>query len=262
MKSRNKKGSLFILAWCISVFSVAQSSPTIDSLMNIPMIQGTYAFDLPGGDLQQRFGFNHEVGLGFTLKTKKGWLLSAEGTFIFGNQVKGDTANIEPLQDEYNRIIGESDGIGYYTDYNLFERGFKLPVIKVGKLFHKNWLRGSANSGPFVMAGAGYWQYKLKIHDIDRSIDAIKGDYIKGYDHLTGGLMTMQSVGYLYLDRNKLLNFSLSFDFTQGYTKNLRDWNMTTLGPINDRRLDLSYGLKLTWYFPIYPKLASGFYYY
>ena len=37
---------------------------------------------------------------------------------------------------------------------------------------------------------------------------------------------------------------------------------MSALGPIDDNRLDLNYGFKLSWYFPIYPKLAAGYFYY
>ena len=222
MKKRRMKNSVLLIILFISGSVFSQVSRTIDSLMTIPLIQATYGFNLPGGDLKDRFGFNHEFGLGFHLKTKKGWLLGVEGSFIFGNQVKGDTANVEPLRNSNNQILGSNTSQAYYTDYNLLQRGMKLPVFKFGKLFHKNWLKGSKNSGPFIMAGIGYWQYKLKIHDIDNSITSIKGDYIKGYDHLTGGLMTTQSVGYLYLDKHKLLNISLSFEFSQGYTKNLR----------------------------------------
>jgi len=259
---RKTKNSILILVLFISSTAFSQVSRTIDSLMTIPLIQGTYAFNLPGGDLKDRFGFNHEIGAGFHIKTKKGWLFGVEGGLIFGNQVKGDTANIEPIRDEQNRILGSTEGNAYFTDYDILQRGLKLPVFKFGKLFHKNWLKGSKNSGPFITAGIGYWQYKLKIHDVDNSIQQLKEDYGKGYDHLTGGLMTTQSVGYLYLDKHKLLNISLSFEFSQGYTKNLRSWNMSTLGPINEDRLDLNYGLKLSWYFPIYPKLATGYYYY
>lgn len=257
------KSKLLALAVLFSFnCAFAQVSRTIDSLMTIPLIQGTYAFDLPGGDLKSRFGFNHEIGLGFHIKTKKGWIYGVEGTFIFGNQVKGDTQNIASIRNDKNQILGSNNGEAYFTDYNLFQRGYKLPVFKFGKLFHKGWFNTSKNSGPFIMTGIGYWQYKLKVHDIDRSIDQLKGEYMKGYDHLTGGLMTSQSIGYLFLDKHKLINISISFEFSQGYTRNLRAWNMSTMGPINDSRLDLNYGLKISWFFPIYPKLATGYYYF
>ena len=252
----------FIVGLFLSITSSGQISRTVDSVMTIPLIQGTYAFDLPGGDLSSRFGFNHELGIGFHVKTKKGWMYGVEGTVIFGNQVRGDDANVDPLRDENDRIIGSNTNGAYFTDYALLQRGMKVPAFKFGRLFHNNWMKGSKNSGLFVNAGVGYWQYKLKINDIDRSIEQLKGDYIKGYDHLTGGLMTTQSIGYLFLDKHKLLNISLSFEFSQGFTKNLRDWNMDTKSPENDPRLDLNYGFKLSWYFPIYPKLATGYYYY
>ena len=45
---------------------------------------------LSGGDLAKRFGYNHEAGAGFFYKSKKGWLYGVEGSFMFGNQIKGD----------------------------------------------------------------------------------------------------------------------------------------------------------------------------
>ena len=192
---REIRNSLILILFFAGSSVFGQISRTIDSLMTIPLIQGVYGFDLPGGDLSSRFGFNHEIGLGFHIKTKKGWIYGTEATFIFGDQVTAaEEANIDPLRDENNNIIGSNNQGAYFTDYNLLQRGRKLPVFKFGKVFHNDWLRGSKNSGLFVRVGVGYWRYRLKIHDIDRSIEQLKGDYVKGYDHLTGGLMTTQSV--------------------------------------------------------------------
>ena len=257
-----KKLTILIAFAFLGNLAQAQITRTIDSLMAVPLIQVNYAFDIPGADLAKRYGFNHELGVGFFYKSKKGWLFGVEGSFMFGDQVRGDSAALQPLFTKSGKIIGkDSQSSAYYPNYRTSMRGFKIPQFKVGKLFHKPILKGSANSGPFIMVGAGFMQYFLNIEDVDRTIPQIGGDYIKGYDHLTNGLTTTQSIGYLYLDKHKLLNISLSFEFMQGYTQNRRDWNADTRSPENHSRLDLMYGFKLSWYVPIYPKLASGYYY-
>lgn len=257
-----KKLIILFTLFVIGFTSNAQLSRTIDSLMAIPLIQINYAYDIPGGDLKDRFGFNHEAGGGFFYKSKKGWLYGVEGGFIFGNQIKGDSTAIEPLQSSNGNIIGANgETEAFYPNVRLQERGYKIPQFKFGKLFHYPILKGSANSGPFIMGGAGFMQYKLKVQDVDRALPQLSGDYMNGYDHLTNGITTAQSIGYLYLDRHKLLNLSLSFEFTQGFTQNRRDWNADTRSPENEARLDLMYGFKISWYVPLYPKLSTGYYY-
>ena len=240
----------------------AQYTRTIDSLMAIPLIQVNYAFDIPGGDLAKRFGNNHELGAGFFYKSKKGWLYGVEGGFIFGNQLRDDANVINTLRTENGEILGANgETEGFYPNVRLHQRGYKIPQFKFGKLFHHPILKGSDNSGPFIMGGAGFMQYKVKIQDVDRVLPQLSGDYVKGYDHLTNGITTAQSIGYMYLDKHKLMNLSISFEFMQGFTQNRRDWNADTRSPENDPQFDLMYGFKISWFVPLYPKLSTGYYY-
>ena len=61
----------------------------------------------------------------------------------------------------------------------------------------------------------------------------------------------------VFLDPKKRLNFSLGFEFTEGFTQNQRSYNFDTRMQDTEKRLDLLYSLKLALTVPIYLKKAN-----
>jgi hypothetical protein len=62
----------FVILFLLSVFFSARAQVNVkDSAVFAPMFYAQYAFQIPGGDLAERFGSNSNVGGGFQLKTKK-----------------------------------------------------------------------------------------------------------------------------------------------------------------------------------------------
>ena len=90
------------------------------------------------------------------------------------------------------------------------------------------------------------------------TLESKKSDeYKKGYDRLTAGPAATQYIGYRFLDPKKRLNFSLGFEFTEGFTQNQRSYNFDTRMQDTEKRLDLLYSLKLALTVPIYLKKAN-----
>ena len=224
--------------------------------MNIPLFYVGAGFDLSGGDMAKRFGNNFEIGGGFLYKTKTNWMFGLDMNFIYSDTIK--EMPIQSLFTEEGYIIGDD---GLYANIRISERGIKLPVFKAGRLFSMPFGRANINSGIFVLGGVGFMQHKIHYEDVSRTVSQLSDDYRKGYDRLTNGLALTQNVGYMYLDQKRRVNFSATLEFTQGFTKNRREYNFDLMGPVNESRLDLLYGIKLGWIFPAYKKLPQEYYY-
>jgi len=228
-----------------------------DSSLNIPMFYASYAFQAPGGDLADRFGVNSVIGAGFQWKTPGNWIFGTDFNFIFGGNIKNADSLQFNLKTDNGNII---DMAGNWTDYSLYERGYYL-TAKFGKLFPI--LSPNPNSGFFITGSAGYLQHKIRIEVVNNTAPQLNGDYKKGYDRLTGGFVINEFIGYMYLSNNRLLNFYGGFEFTQAWTKPLRDVNFDTMKPDElTKRFDLLNGFRIGWIIPIFQRQPEKFYYY
>lgn len=228
-----------------------------DTALNIPMFYASYSFQLPGGDLADRFGPCSAIGGGFQFKSKKNWLFGANFDFFFGNQVKNVDSLMINLKTDGGNII---DLAGSFTDYSLFERGYTI-TAKFGKVIPV--LAPNPNSGFLITASVGYLQHKIRIEVLNNTAPQLMGDYKKGYDRLTGGLLVRQFIGYLFLSDNRLLNFYGGFEFTQSFTSPKRDVYFDTRKPDpQSSRFDALNGIKIGWIIPIFQREPEKFYYY
>ncbi len=227
-----------------------------DSAIIIPMIYGFYGYQWPGADMADRFGSNSVIGPGFMVKDAGNWIYGAEYNFIFGNNTKDGFDILGGIMTSGGNVIS---GDGTPAVVALFERGFTING-KFGKLFPA--LGPDRNSGFFVTAGLGYMRHKIRIEVENNSAPQLKGDYKRGYDRLSGGFLLTQSVGYMYFGRNNLVNFTLSFEIFEGFTKGYREYLFDTRQPGDQGRFDLLFGPKLTWMIPVRKRMAKEFYYY
>jgi hypothetical protein len=230
----------------------AFAQKSIKDSISFPMIGAHFQFQLPGGDLADRFGYNFNVGGVFQWKLKKNWLFGVEGDFIFSDQVKEDP--IPYLKTSLGNVINSS---GIYAVYSIYERGF-LFSAKAGKIF--NWFGPNPNSGLMATMGAGILQHKIRIEEKDNSVPAITGDYKKGYDRLTNGLALTEFAGYLHCGNNRLINFFAGIEVTEAFTKSRRDWDFATMMKDDKNRLDILFGVKAGWFFPIYKHAVNKYY--
>lgn len=246
---------LFILLLWLSVPAISQVNVK-DSIVRAPLISFNYAFQIPEGDMSNRFGYNHAVGATFLLKPQKHkWMFGADWNYIFGDQIKEKNI-LDNLRTSEGMLISAD---GTLTMPRVWERGW-YSHLKFGRL-----LGGPApnkNCGFFVMAGAGMLYHKLRIEDISTKVPQLNKEYRKGYDRLTYGFSTSQFLGYLFLDNRRLVNFYAGIEFIQGFTQNRRGFNFDTGMYDTAKRLDLLYGFKVGFCIPLYERVAKEYYTY
>ncbi len=203
-----------------------------------------YGVQVPGGDLDERFGTNSRIGTHLeAILTNSKFLFGGETSFIFGTDVKEDVlANLRTSDGE---IIGNNRTFG---DVLTRQRGMQLNAY-LGKIFQLG--KGKSLSGIKVTGGLGLLQHKIRIQDDSRTIAQLTGDYIKGYDRLTNGLSFNFFLGYQYLGSNRRINFLLGIDMTIANTQSRRDFDFATMMKDEQKRKDSLIGLKAGWILPI-----------
>ena len=236
------------------------------------MFQVTYAAQFPALDTKTDYGFTNTIGGSVIYKTESNWLFTANGNFIFGDQIKG--SRIDVLGESITTVNGEIiGGGGMPSALALFQRGFHFQA-EVGKLFP---FKPNPNSGFFVQAGIGYLRNRLRI---DYQIEAqnppyqVMDDYQYGYDRMRGGLALHGETGYLLMSNSKIFNFSVSLEVTYARTRNLRDYDFRVFYDDNGephimgytdkskRFNDFYYGIRLSWMIPTYQRQPEEYYYY
>lgn len=245
---------LLPFAFCLTTSIGYSQKASRDSSEKVFMLCPSFAYQLPGGNLADRFGYNFNVGGSFMLKTKNNWLFGVEGQFLFGDQVN-ENHILDSISTQQGFVIGTNGG---YADIFLYERGFHF-LAKAGKVFPL--ISPNKNSGVTATIGVGLLQHKIRIQNDDENAPQVSGDYVKGYDRLTNGLSLTESIGWLYLGKNHIANFTFSFEFTQAFTKNRRSYNFDEMRKDETERVDLLYGFRVSWIIPFRKRVPKEFYY-
>ncbi|MCX8144582.1 MAG: hypothetical protein N3F62_10070 [Bacteroidia bacterium] len=246
---------------CVFIFfvliKVTFAQMTYDSSLAFPFFQIHGSFQLPYGDLSQRFGSNMSVGGAALYKFQNNFLISLDGNYFFGKNVKEDVLSSLKVYTE----SGESfviDNEGYPADLRVTERGWNL-TLNVGKIFYiggKN-----KNRGIHYQLGLGYFQHKINLYDAQQKIAAIKGDRVKGYDRLSLGPCVYQYLGYTYLSSNRFVNFTIGIEMYYAITQNVRYYDYATASVDNKKRKDGLWGIKFGWILPVYRRADGMFFY-
>ncbi len=209
-------------------------------------INVNFGAQMPAADLATRFGNNLCLGLGVErIALPSGWILGVDGFYAFGTTVNEDV--LAPIRTTDGNIIGD---INTYADVELRERAFYAGITG-GKLF-KFYDNGNKVGGLRFTFGLGFFQHNIRIQDNSNSAQQIVAPYDAGYDRLTNGLALSQFIGYQIVSRDKKVNFTIGFDFTEGFTKNRRGFNFDTRSRDDKSRFDVLYGFRIGWSFPVY----------
>jgi hypothetical protein len=246
---------LLLLALLPITNLVAQKSIK-DSVIFTNLIYASYAMQFPGGDMEERFGMNSQMGVGYLLKTNSNWVFGLEGDFMFGNEVKNEQNILSLIETSDGNLI---DMGGTYADYNFNERGFS-GFIKVGKVIPV-W-GPNKNSGVLFTLGGGYLQHKVYIEHKDKTAPQITGDYLKGYDELKRGFASNLFLGYLYLGNQNKVNFFAGLDVTVAFTEHVRPYSFNQINYNSGRFTDILTAIKVGWIIPVYRRSPKEFYYY
>lgn len=239
---------LFLSYFCQSQFQVR------DSALFDPHISISYAYQVPGGDMEYRFGDNHNIGFGFHIKSKTNWYYGVQGTYITGNRVIQEKGFLSNLKVEGGYVL---DNDGQFAKVSLQQRGFTI-TADGGYLFPV--LGPNRNSGILVFGGVGLLQHKIRIEHQDSEISQLEGEYLKGYDRLTNGLVLHQFAGYYYMSNYKLVNFYIGIEGWQGFTQSRRDFNFDTQMKDDAKRLDMLYGIRAGWVLHLYKRMSTDYY--
>ncbi|MBS1650837.1 MAG: hypothetical protein JSU07_02390 [Bacteroidetes bacterium] len=247
------------LILCLISFSL---SAQLDSnRVGFFMVGVNFSGQVPMADLANRFGPNLSAGGSLIYKTKRNFLFSIDGNFMFSQNVKENV--IKNMQVTYTNQNGNYstvvDNEGMPADLRITERGLGIHLM-AGKMF--KFLSPNENSGFVVMLGAGYLQHKINLYDANQRIAAIRGTMVYGYDRLTNGISFSQFIGYIYLSKSRYTNFYAGFEAFQAITKSVRKFNYDTGLPDTKQRLDILTGFRIGWILPLYKKKPAEFYYY
>jgi hypothetical protein len=244
---------------CLLVFLSFNSSAqrkVRDSVIATPWISVEYGINWTSGDLAKRHGLMNQIGMFAGYKTKRNWVLGAEGNFMFGNDIRA-TGLFDHLVDSYGNI---TDMNGDIALVRVASRGFHVNAI-VGKVIPV--LSPNKNSGIYVNVGLGYLAHKFRIETQDHVVPQIELDYRKGYDRLTSGVNTSQFIGYSFMANQGVLNFYAGFYAQQGFTYNRREvfFDQQGVDVPSEMMLDLQYGFKVAWLIPVYKRMPKDYYF-
>lgn len=249
------KKLIFTLSFlCFLSFQSLAQINVKDSSLSVSIISAHYKLMSPGADMADRFGINSGAGLDWMHKFKNNFVIGAEFSYIFGNNIREESI-LAGLATEKGYIINQH---GQYADVRLYERGF-TSYAKIGKMFPV--LGPNKNSGILVTVGGGFIQHKVRIETIGNDVPQLSDEYRKGYDRLTNGFAMQEFIGYMHLDNKRLLNFYIGAEFNQGFTQSRRDFNFDTMTKDTQKRRDYLSGIRVGFMFPLYKRVPKEFYY-
>jgi hypothetical protein len=200
-----------------------------------------YGFQVPMGDLHDRFGGSMGLGASYHLvKLKSRFFVGADAIYYFGNIVKEDV--LADLRSFDGSIIGQDGRAG---DVNLKERGY-YAGLHLGKIFPFNPEKNKL-TGILVQAGAGFLQHKIRVQDNRNSIKALNQEFLHGYDRLSNGPAIHLSAGFHYEHPVNNFLMNITADVYGGRTKSRRDFDNVAGGPLTNSRTDLLTGLTLSY---------------
>jgi hypothetical protein len=226
-----------------------------DSAISMHIVGVGYSYQIPAGDLADRFGNNSMVEISYSYKLKSNFIFSSNGGYLFGDKIKEDSI-LRGIADENGYIVGND---GQFADIRMYERGINISLT-FGKLFP--FKKPNPNSGIVLMAGPAFLQHKIRIENTDNTVPQLNSDYRKGYDRLTNGMGFHESVCYYYFGNHYHANFYFGFEFIQAFTQNRRDYDFDTMMKDDKKRVDMLFGIRAGWMLPIYSKAPNKYYFY
>jgi hypothetical protein len=227
-----------------------------DTVVSSVLFQANYAFQLPFGNLAERYGYNSQIAGVIGYKTNKNWLWNAHFGFLFGDQVKGREELLHMISTSTGEVI---DGDGTYTSLALLKRGLNIQA-KTGKIFSTG--KPNPNCGIYVQGGLGYLAHRILIETQFGTAPQLAGDYAKGYDHLRGGFAHSIETGYFFMGNKRTLNFSAGLEWIAAYTRPKRDYSFELMKRDTRKYTDHYVGLRVSWIIPGYQRAPLKYYYY
>jgi hypothetical protein len=252
------KRILFVFIFCLGVIvpAVAQDEELFGKSSLVTkegfVISMNANFELPGADMAKRFGASYRVGPSVWYK-KGNWIGGVKFDFINGSNIREDSLMINIWKD--GGLLNQS---GVRTDINVYERGYAVG-LQAGKLFPIS--KRSQASTIMLLTTVGFMQHKIKIFDRDKQVSNILGDYNKGYDRLSNGIIVEEFAGFNYFSNDGFLNFYIGLNISAGFTKGRRDYLFDVMRADTENRLDLLFGVRGGLHIPIFKRKSEDIYF-
>ena len=243
---------LILLFFICSIIFCQESNKEKNDILFISV---NHTFQIPAGDLAKRFGSNSDISLTASYKTHNDWIFEINGGVLFGPTVKEDNL--------FNAINGDNGTLisqnGEIPTIRLFQRGGHIDISS-GKYFSLN--SEKSESGIVLSIGTGYIYHKIFIETLTTELPQLNEELIKGYDRLSGGLLTKQFIGYLHFSKKTNIRYLIGLECIQAFTKDLRGYNYTTQTYVTGNRRDYLFGVKCGFIVPIKQRQQERYYYY
>ena len=248
------KSLVFLFLMFLSVVRAEAQRNVKDSVVFIGMMMPGASFQFPYGELTRRTGFFFSVGGPLRFKSKRNWLFGAEGYFTHGAKVK-EPGLLQNLKTESGNIIAQN---GTFASMNIYFRSWHI-TGGFGKLFP--WFGPNKNCGLYFMFSPGFIQHRIRFEVKDNNVQALRGEYKKGYDRYSGGFAMKQEIGYMQVSNNRRINFYVALEFLQAATQSYRGYNFDTELSDTKIRFDGFFGIKAGWMIPFFSKKNTNEYY-
>jgi len=205
------------------------------------LLDFSYGFQAPLGDMQDRFGGCNILGSGLeTINNKSRQFWGIDGGFFFGNNVKEDV--LTQLRSADGNIIGINGQTG---DVSLKERGYFIG-LHAGKIFSTTDKKSSL-SGIRTQFGIGFMQHKIRVQDNQKNIVPLNKEYLQGYDRLTNGPSIRLALGYQYDSPYNNFHFKIMGDMMAARTQSRRDLDYATGTYLDKKRTDILMGIHIAY---------------
>ncbi|MFM7770725.1 MAG: hypothetical protein ACKO8Q_09230, partial [Bacteroidota bacterium] len=216
-----------------------------DSMLFNPHVSVGFGYSMPLKDMAKRFGTNGHMDLGFHIKNKSNWYYGLQFSYLYGNSVS-EPGLLANLITNDNLILSDN---GEVASVFIQQRGFSA-LVEGGRVF--NFIGPNKNSGLLIKGGFGFLQHKIRLEHQESKITQLEGEYLKGYDRLTNGLAISEFIGYYNMSNNRLINFYIGLNASQGFTECRRDFNFDTQTFNSGKRNDWIIGIRGGWILNLY----------
>ncbi|HEX5111771.1 MAG TPA: hypothetical protein VFV79_02920 [Saprospiraceae bacterium] len=205
------------------------------------LLDFSYGFNFPLGDMQDRFGESNVLGAGLeSISYESKVSIGIDGGYFFGNTVKEDV--LLQLRSGDGNIIGIN---GLPGDVSLKERGYFMGA-HAGKIFSTTDQKSSL-TGIRTQLGIGFIQHKIRIQDNQNNIVPLNKEYLQGYDRLTNGAALRLAAGYQYDSPLNNFHFKIMGDVTAARTQSRRDLDYATGTYLGEKRTDILLGVSVSY---------------
>lgn len=246
------------MRWLGISLSVLWAQQSIqDSAIHFFFLSPSYGGYFPQADLARRFGYSSVIGAEASYKFRSGVYITLQGGGLAGDRVHEEGL----LEGLYLWSFYESGTVAFIDENGkIFSPTFRqrgwTASVRVGWIVSRLRLPGqNPNCGPFVEVGGGYLMHRIFI-DKARSekLPLLEGEYLKGFDRLTGGWGAVQSIGYRFFSNRGLINFFVAVEAGQYITRSLRGYMYDRGEKDTQRRQDFWVGFRVGWSVPLYEK--------